>query len=94
METSALTEILPIQLLRIRPITVISNSLISFNSIYKLEHSPLMNLVINPLSEEIQSQPTPDNLIYKGYVSFAASIYVNFRLIPIKTVHFSSGPTR
>lgn len=69
METSALTEILPIQTLEIRPITVISNTLNNFNAIYKLKHSPLKNLVINPVSEEVTSQHVPEMSTYKGYVS-------------------------
>lgn len=91
METSALTEILDIQLLRIRPITVIMNTLNAFNAIHNLNNSPLRNLVINPLPELIVSQHTTEKSIYKGFVSkiiriFASNILAN--LVIVATVNF------
>lgn len=69
METAALTEILPINLLQIRPITVVTNTLNALNAIYTLKSSPLKNLILNPLSGQIQSQCTVKDITYKGFVS-------------------------
>lgn len=71
LETSALNEALPDQtmnLLQIRAITVISNTLNAFRSVYSLHKSPLLNLILNPLA----GQPLPTSaskVAYKGYVS-------------------------
>lgn len=70
METSALTEQqLSIYSLQIRPITVISNTLNAFRSIDNLDSSPLLDLILNPLSGQFPSQFSPDTVIYKGSVS-------------------------
>lgn len=69
METSALTEVLPIESLKIRPITVIKNTLNSLNAVYNLKNSPLVNLVINPLAEGNLIRHVPENLTFKCYVS-------------------------
>lgn len=69
METSVVTEVLPIQSLEIRPVTVITNTLNALSSIYSLENSPLVNLVLNPLTSQLPSNFTADNINYKGYVS-------------------------
>ncbi|XP_037044437.1 helicase sen1-like isoform X2 [Bradysia coprophila] len=67
METSVLTQVLPIDSLKIRPITAIANTLNSLNAVYSLKTSPLANLVINPLSEENLVRHTPENLTFKCY---------------------------
>lgn len=69
METSVLTEILPIDSLQIRPITVISDTLNAFRSVYNLDKSPLIHLVLNPLLGQLPSNFTGCNVIYKGFVS-------------------------
>lgn len=70
METSALTKPMSIDSLQIRPITVISNTLNAMRSIYSLENSPLLELVLNPLSSQPPpSKVTVENVVYKGYVS-------------------------
>lgn len=70
LETSAIIETLPIESLQIRAITVISNTLNEFRSIYSLDNSPLLNLILNPLlSEQFPSELSTVKFIYKGYVS-------------------------
>lgn len=78
METAALTEVLPISLLRIRPITIITNTLNSFNAVYNLKRSPLLDLILNPLSSQIQQQQhSTEDFNYKGHVS--KSIEINYQ---------------
>ncbi|KAJ6641516.1 Helicase SEN1 [Pseudolycoriella hygida] len=67
METSAICEELPIKLLRIRPITVITNTLNAIAAIYALKQSPLKNLVMNPLAEENTSQLESKSINFKIY---------------------------
>lgn len=80
METSGLAKIPPIDSLQIRPITVISNTLNAFRSIYSLDNSPLVNLILNPLSGELPEKFTADSVVYKAYVSdfiFILRLYLN-----------------
>lgn len=81
METSVLTEIIPIKWLQIRPITVITNTLNSLNAIYSLEHSPLKDIVINPVSEPNLMLQIPENLAYKTCVSESKNFFYFFYIL-------------
>lgn len=68
LETSVLNEMFPMQLLQIRPITVISNTLNAFRSVYNLDNSPLLDMILNPLSGPPRRK-LEARVAYKGYVS-------------------------
>ncbi|XP_037044429.1 uncharacterized protein LOC119080271 isoform X2 [Bradysia coprophila] len=68
LETSVLNESMPVESLQIRAITVISNTLNGFRSIYSLHSSPLLNLILNPLSTQL-SPKLNAKVAYKGYTN-------------------------
>ncbi|KAG4070937.1 hypothetical protein HA402_001374 [Bradysia odoriphaga] len=68
LETSVLNESLPVESLQIRAITVISNTLNGFRSVYSLHSSPLLPLILNPLSVQL-SLKLNAKVAYKGYTS-------------------------
>lgn len=79
METSAVTEALPTQTLQIRPVTVITNTLNAFSAICSLKNSPLLDLVLNPLSSPPESSTA--NVTYKGYVSIPNHFNIDIWII-------------
>lgn len=62
-------EMLPVENLKIRPITVIQNTLNSLKAIHNLQRSPLLNLVMNPLAKENLTHHAEENFAFKCYVS-------------------------
>lgn len=88
METSALTEVLPTKSLQIRPINVVM--LEEFRSIYNLESSPLLELILNPRLGQLPSSLPVDDVVYKGCVSIE-KIQI---LIRSRKTFFSLGQAR
>lgn len=77
METAKLTEILPTKSLEVRPITVIKNTLNAFRAVHNVRNSPLLNLVLNPLSGQLPLQFSAKDIQYKGYVSESNNLLIN-----------------
>lgn len=77
LETSALSEIPPISSMQIRRVTVISNTLNAIRSVYSLQNSPLLKLLLDPLSGHAAAINTAE-IVYKGYVSNVTQLNKQF----------------